>query len=241
MNKWQINKSLLSKFLESNAKLSNSFIFHLSDNSYSIAASEDITLILLTQLATTDVNFNQTLNIPDCNRLCKAIDAIDTESIELKIDNNNLAYKDSQVKFKYHLLEDGFLNSPPVNIDKINAFNFDAEFKVSKALIQNIIKHSAFASTTNKIYFYTEKQDGINILFAELTDRVKSNTDSITIKMAEVDFALNPMAINFNNLRLVSLIDDIVKIKINNEFGIIVMDITSTDIELKYIFSTLTQ
>ena len=120
---------------------------------------------------------------------------------------------------------------------KINSFKFDITFTISKDIIQQVFKGSTFASETNKLYFYT---DNGNIM-AELTDRARHNTDKFSISLGKADFNLNPIPVNFDNIRLLSIINNDITVNINTEYGVIIFDIEQSNIKLKYIISALTQ
>ena len=111
------------------------------------------------------------------------------------------------------------------------------QFKLTRTMLQRLFKGSTFASETNKIYFYTENGN----LMAELTDRSRHNTDNFTIGLDEVDFTLDPIPVNLDNIRLLSSINDEFEVKINTEYGVVIFDIQDKDIKLKYIISALTQ
>ena len=76
---------------------------------------------------------------------------------------------------------------------------------------------------------------------AELTDRARHNTDNFTISMGNVDFTLDPIPLNLDNIRLLSMINDEFNVRVNTEYGVVVFDIQNTYIKLKYIISALTQ
>ena len=135
------------------------------------------------------------------------------------------------------MFEEGFLSKPGINLDKINAFKCDVEFKLQREILQQIFKGSTFTSETNKIYFYTENGK----LMAELTDRSRHNTDNFTLCIGDAKFDLEPTPVNFDNIRLLSIINDSFNVKINTEYGVVVFDIMQNNIKLKYIVSTLTQ
>jgi hypothetical protein len=233
----QLPKSLFLQFLDANAKINNSFVLQLGKNAYTIIGSENNTLFLLSQFNIKNIEFEEKLNIADCRKLARAIENINKEDITLTIQKNCLLYKDNTFKFKYHLLENGFIGEPAINISKINNFEFDIQFCLSKEIIQTLFKYSSFASTTNKIYLYTDN----NALYAELTDRASSNVDSITLKLKDVDFNLSPIIVNFENLRFLSLISNNVDFKINTNYGVLIIEINTEDLHLKYIITSLTQ
>lgn len=232
------SKSEYLKYLDTVSKINDTgIIFDVKDDKLvSLVSSLDSTLILHSEYKS-NFQFNTTLNIPDVKKLRHVLDTIEEESLEIDINSNNLEYSGNGVKFKYHLYEEGFITKPNINIDKINSFKFDTNFNLNKATIQRLFKGSTFANETNKIYFYT---DG-NSLMAELTDRARHNTDNFTLSLGEVKFNLEPIAVNLDNIRLLSLLNDDILVKINTEYGVVVFDIEESDIKLRYIISALTQ
>ena len=232
------SKSEYLKYLDTISKINDTgVIFDVKDDKLvSLVSSLDSTLILHSEYKS-NFQFNTTLNIPDVKKLRHVLDTIEEENIDIEVNSNNLQYSGNGVKFKYHLYEEGFITKPNINIDKINKFKFDINFSLNKATIQRLFKGSTFASETNKIYFYTEDKN----LMAELTDRARHNTDNFTLSLGRVDFELEPIAVNLDNIRLISLLNDDIRVKINTEYGVVVFDIEETNIKLRYIISALTQ
>jgi hypothetical protein len=232
------NKSEFLKFLDAISKINDSgVIFDIKEDKItSLVSSIDSTLILYSELNTA-VGFENTLNVPDVKKLRNVLDTIEDNIINLTINPNNIQYNGSGVKFKYHLYEEGFITRPNINLDKISKFTFDVEFTLDRATLQRIFKGSTFASETNKIYFYTENGS----LMVELTDRARHNTDNFTIGLGEVDFTLDPIPLNLDNVRLLTNINDEFVVKVNTEYGVVVFDIEDKDTKLKYIISALTQ
>ena len=218
------------KFLDCNSKISDSSILEVaSDKISSLASSADNTLILHSEY-TADTGFDDTLNIPDLKKLYRVIDTIQSEDITLQVNTNNIEYNGSGIKFKYHLFDEGFLSKPNLNLEKINSFKFDVTFNINKDTIQQVFKGSTFASETNKLYFYT---DNGNIM-AELTDKARHNTDKFSISLGKADFNLKPIPVNFDNIRLLSIINNDINVSINTEYGVIIFDIEQNNIKLKY-------
>tara|TARA_R100000963_G_scaffold3315_1_gene2437 strand:+ start:3831 stop:4553 length:723 start_codon:yes stop_codon:yes gene_type:complete len=232
------NKSEFLKFLDAISKINDSgVIFDIKEDKItSLVSSIDSTLILYSEYQTKP-GFEDTLNVPDVKKLRNVLDTIEYQDINLDINSNNIQYNGDGVKFKYHLYEEGFINRCNINLDKISKFTFDVTFTLDRATLQRLFKGSTFASETNKIYFYTESGN----LMAELTDRSRHNTDNFTISLGKVDFTLDPVPVNLDNIRLLSNINDEFEVKVNTEYGVIVFDIEDKDIKLKYIISALTQ
>ena len=235
-----LNRLDCIKYLEAISKINESTILNASQDRglvSSLVSSADNTLILYSELSSININYNGSINIPDIKKLTRVVDSIDTKEVKLLINSNNIEYKGKTLKFKYHLYEEGFLVKPSINIEKIKNFNYNIKFSLKKDTINSIIKGSTFASETNKLYLYTE--DGH--LKGELTDRARHNTDVFAIDLGEVDFSLSPLPLNFDNIKLLSLISDDINFGINTEYGVTVIDITNNDIKLKYILTSLTQ
>ena len=231
------NRSEFLKYLDSVSKINDSAIFDIkSDSITSLVSSADNTLILLSEFVT-ESNFTTTINVPDIKKLYRVLETINEDEFDLKINGNNLEYKGKSLKFKYHLFEEGFLTRPNLNIEKIRNFTYDVTFNITKAVLQQLFKGSTFASETNKVYIYTEDGD----LKAELTDRARHNTDNFTITIDSADFQLEPIPINFDNIRLMSAIDNDYTFNVNTDHGVVVVDNNSNSINLKYIISSLTQ
>lgn len=231
-------------FLDSLSKISESAIVQLDrEKTSSLVASTDNTLILHAEYAA-GTDFFSTLNIPDVKKLTNVLKTVGfDDEIDLTVNSNNLEYKGNGVKFKYHLFDEGFLSKPGLNIEKINAFEFDMGFKVDTNILNQIFKGAVFASETNKLYFYTEENRGEDNfrLMAELTDRARHNTDNFTMCIGLVKTELEPIPVNFDNIRLLNNISGEFVVRINKEYGVVLFEQVAEDIKLKYIVSSLTQ
>jgi len=227
------------RFLDAISKINNSAIVSVSDNGTltSLVASPDQNLILYGEINNVYSTINATLNIPDINKLKRVVDNINTESIEFTLNNNSIEYKGSGVKFKYHLFDDGYLSKPSINVNKVMELKCDVNFKFTKQVLTSIIKGSSFATDTSKVYLFTDGTD----LRAELTDRSKHNTDMYSLTLGTVDFELDPVILNLDNVRLLHCIDDVIHFGINTNVGVNIVDICNSSTKLKYIITTLTQ
>ena len=226
------------KFLDAVSKINDTgVILDIEKSKLSTLVSSLDSTLILHGTYKSSFEFEDSLNVPDVKKLRHVLDTIEGESVCIDVNANNLQYNGNDVRFKYHLYEEGFITKPNINLDKINKFKFDVTFDLNKNTVQRLYKGSTFANETNKIYFYT---DG-NLLMAELTDRARHNTDNFTLSLGEVNFNLDAICINLDNMRLLSLLNDDIKVKINTEYGVVVFDIEDNDIKLRYIISALTQ
>jgi hypothetical protein len=184
---------------------------------------------------------NEVLNCPDIKKLIKAIDTIQSDSeISFEIEENNLSYKSNNLRFKYHLQEDGIIKKPKLNLQKLNDTEFNSYFTLKKDLIKELIKGSVFSSDSNKIYFFGDKEG----VYAELTDKTRNNIDTITLKVCDVlnGDNVDSLPLNFEIFRIidVSSVDEI-KVQINNKLGLVLFELQNNYNKMTYIMSSLTK
>lgn len=229
------------KFFDSLSKISESVILQIDhtkeNNTSALISSIDNTLIFFAETNTLQSNFSGTINIPDIKKLSRVVESINDEFIELIINSNNIVYKGKSLSFKYHLYEDGFLVKPALNLNKIKEFKYDLSFDLKKEVFSSLLRGSSFSSETNKLYLYTDEGQ----LKGELTDRARHNADAFCLSLGEVDFELDPLPVNLDNIKLITMISDTLTLNINKSFGVTVIDILSTDTKFKYIITSLTQ
>lgn len=225
------------KFLQAISKINDACILDIaSDKITALINSQDNTLILTGEYISEQA-YCTTLNIPSLNKLIRVLDAIETDDVELNINSNNLEYRGKRVKFKYHLHEDGILSRPIWKIEKIKSFQFDIDVNIAAETIQQLIKGTAFATETNKLYFYTK--DGV--LISELADKARHNTDCYSLDLFPADFTLANTPINVENIRLLQLISNMSRLRINSKIGVLSFEFETANIKLQYIITSLQQ
>ena len=205
-------------------------------------SSEDNTIILYaTSISTEEVSDLIKINISDVKKLLRAVDCFE-EELNFYLKDNHIFCETETLNgeyFKYHLVDDSIIKETPISVEKISNLNFDVEFDISSKKIAELARGSSYAADTHKIYFYTK--DGA--VYSELTDKEIQNIDSITFKIAD-SFTGQPLKGMlplimevFRNLT--SLKCEGVRVKINNEYKVIMFCVTDNNVELKYIVSTL--
>ena len=224
-------------FLQSLAKISDTSILEVkSDETYSIAASDDRSMFLWSSLEG-DFDVETTLNLPSLSRLSKLLDMVGSTDISFTLNKNNLEYKSKIAKFKYHLYDDGILAKPKITLAKIKTLTFDYEFEVSKSFLKTLLSNSSIFKDTNKLYIYTEDDH----LVWSLADRTMQNTDTLTIVGEPVDFEMDEFILNLDNVRLIDFGEsDKAKFEVSKN-GIGKIGIESGNIKLNYIVSSLTK
>ena len=229
--------TFINKFLSPLSKINENAVLRVNRNKISsLTSTNDGTLILHTVYECDNEIDSTILNIPDINKFIKVLSCTTEDSLDLQFDKNCLVYKSNDIKFKYHLLEDGILSSPSVNVNKVQELDFDISFKVPSSIILNLLKGSTFTTDTNKIYFYTENGS----VYGKLTDMQKHNVDVYTQKLTDDHKGELPKALplNFEVMRMISSIRfNYINIHINAENNVYIFDISDDNYKLNYIAS----
>ena len=231
-------KDFISNFLNPVSNLNDACILEIIDNVLiSTLASTDGTIVCK---STIDVesDINTKINIPDIKKLIRVLEIIPSAEIELKLNENNISYNENGYRFRYHLLDDGIIKQPSLNVEKVNKLNFDTSFNVKENDLSTLFKGSSFATETSKIYIYEEEDK----IFGELGDRNRHNTDNFVCILSDVyeGNLIKPLPINFDSFRLISFNNSKdIKFNINTEMGVITCTFQKGDTSLIYIISAL--
>lgn len=203
------------------------------DGIHAIASSEDNSMYAHAYLQG-DFEYKN-LNLPSLKKLSKALDMISSENLRMKLNGNHLEYKDKQIKFKYHLHEEGVITRPKLSLEKIRNFEYNIEFDLDFDFLSNLIQKSSITNTA-KLYISTEDDH----LVWKIGDETVPNSDSLSIIGDEVDFELNAFILKIDNLKLLSKVSKTGNIfKINSKLGVGCIITRNGDFEMEYIFSSL--
>lgn len=197
----------IGNFLGPISKLTENTVVKIRQNEItSVSSSSDGTLIVSCSLdQKNDVEETIFLNIPDINRLIKVLTCIENDNITLNFNNNNIEYKSENVGFKYHLLEDGIIDPPSVDLNKIKSIDFPFKFATDQNTVNQLVKGSTFTTDTNKIYFSTKNKN----VYGSLTDKQRHNVDCYTQILAEEyrgEELTKELALSFETIRIISSI-----------------------------------
>lgn len=232
-------KEFVSNVLGPISSLNDKTILKIEkDKISSITASNDATLILYSETVT-DCDSEKSINIPDIKKFVRVLDCVDTDSIELDITSNNIKYIGENFKFTFHLLEDGIIKLPSINIKKLNELKFDTTFKVSEQKLSALFKGSSFTTETNKLYIYIEN----NKIYGELGDKARANSDNFQCMLADT-FTGTPLSktipVNFETFRLINFNkSNEVEFAINLALGVMKIVLVRDKTRLTYIVSAL--
>ncbi len=234
-------KDFVTNFLSPVSNLNDMAVLKiLGNNIECIIASSDSTIVThATFEIETDIEEETRLNIPDLKKLIRVLSIIPKEEITVKVNENNISYNENGYKFKYHLLDDGIIKLPNINVQKINSLEFNTAFKVRESNLDTVFKGSSFTTETSKLYIYS---DGDKIS-AELGDRSRHNADNFNCILSDESTGASigtPLALNFESFRLISFSNSReVEFKINQEMGVITCTLKKGNTSLIYVISAL--
>lgn len=223
--------SFVNNFLGPISKLTENTVVKVRDsNISSVSSSSDGTLIVSCSIdQSNEVDETLFLNVPDINKLVKVLSCITEDDVSLQFNNNNIEYKSNNIGFKYHLLEDGIIDPPAVDLNKIKKIDFPFRFVTDQNTINQLIKGSTFTTETNKIYFSTQEGK----VYGSLTDKQRHNTDSYTQMLAEEyrgDELANDLALSFETIRIISSIRfNQLTVTVNPELNVFLFKIETDD------------
>jgi len=238
-----INKDILiNKFITPVSKVTEKCVISLyPDHIQSLVSSVDGNPILYAHITTPcdlDGKSEVCLNIPNLNRLNRILNCLPSNDITLDVNSNNIEYISPNMRFKYHLLEDGVIEKAPVRLEKIKELQFNSDFVIDKDKVSEIMKGTTFATDSNKIYFYTK--DG-NV-YAELTDKELANTDSVSYFITD-EFSgediKTPILIDLEIFKMFYGLKQDIITKINTKTRVIMFKFEDSDYKLQYIVAPL--
>jgi len=239
-----LNSQLFKKlFLEQIGKISDSAVLTIDHNTVNcLTCTPDNSVILSISYPVEQVENvpNFTLNVGDIKKLIRAIDCIEKDNATFKIHNNNLSYSDKNIPFKYHLLENGIISQPKINLDKLCKLEFDSTFLLQDKTLNELIKASTFSTDSNKIYLTSED----NVLKGNLTDKTRFNIDNFeTIISNKFEGTkIQNLCLNFEVFRIISTCKyNELKCQISSKLGVVLFSFQNNIITTKYIVSALTK
>jgi hypothetical protein len=236
----QDKDGFIQNFLKPINRFSETAILKVSGNEIScLVSSIDNTTVLYSKyMLASNVEEEFQINVPNIDKLVSSLKIIDDNEVSLKINSNNIQYKSNNIKFRFHLFEDGILTVPKLNLDKINAFEYDVNFLIESHIINQLVKSSSIAGDVNKVYLYTQE----NNIYAELTDRTIDNSDMFTFCVVDNYNGppiTEPIPLMLDAVRSFSALNLNTDVSINNEYGIVQFKITTNQSILQYIVTSV--
>lgn len=237
------NQHFKKLFLEQISKISDNAVLTLDKTGLScLCSSPDNSIILSTHLSVkTDLDEqSQKLNIGDIKKLIRAFDCVDKETVKFSVKNNNITYSDNEVQFKYHLLEDGIITIPKINLQKLESLEFDSYFTITDRSFTDLIRGSTFSTDSNKVYLNSTG----SVLKGNLTDKTRHNIDSFEVVVSK-EFAGTPLenlCLSFETIRILSTLKvNSINCKVSSKLGVVLFNFENNIIKTNYIVSSLTK
>ena len=232
----------IRNFLSPIGKVCENAVVNIKPDSISaLTCTYDSTLFLNCKLSQQNtIETNKSLNIPDINKLISALSCTAQDNILFDVTDNCINYKSDNVKFKLHLLEEGIINTPAVNIDKLKNIEFTTTFEITYETLQTLVKGSSFASDVNKLYFNTTSSGEVR---GEITDSESQNVNTFGMVLSDTytgDAIPSPRPLTFEVIRfiLTSRFDKC-KIHHSNDLNVFLFDISNNGYTINYIASGL--
>jgi len=233
-------EQLLNNFLIPLSKITDSIVLNVDKGKItSLISTQDNTVIVDSSF---DIPGNESvkkLNIPDIKKLCRILQCIDEQEIQLKLDINNVSYSSNDVRFKYHLYDDSIISVPKLNLAKLEQLDFDGKFTLKHPTMLSLIKGSTIATDTNKIYVSFKEKS----VYGELTDKARANVDSYGLLIAddyEGVYAKDSIPLNFEIFRIISSIKfDTINGKYASSTGVFIFNMKIANTEMRFIVSAL--
>lgn len=232
-------KLFINGFLAPLSKINDSCVINVSETGFSsVVCTSDASIILHSSYDIgTNLKEELRLNIADIKKVIKAFECIASDNFTIAIDKNNINYAGDEIKFKYHLLEDGIITPPKVNVSKLASLDFPVSFNIQYKSLLELLRGSTFATESNKLYIYSK--DGK--IHGDLTDRARHNVDSISLPLGDYSGSeLLPLCLNFEVIRIISSVRvKQLECKINPKIGVILFQIMDGTVKTRYIASSL--
>ena len=232
-------KLFISGFLQPISKISESCVIKINDAGFScLTCTSDTSVILFNEYKIpAEKETAISLNVADIKKIIKAIECIQNNKFVMSVDRNNISYTGRDIKFKYHLLEDGIINLPKINVEKIDKIDFPISFTLQYKTLLELLRGSTFATESNKLYIHSQGGQ----LLGDLTDRSRHNVDSISVPLCDYSGTeVKDVVLNFEIIRIISSVRvKQLECKINPKLGVVIFQIADSCIKTKYISSSL--
>ena len=232
--------NFLNNFVIPLSKVADSAVINVLKGKLStLISTSDNTIIVHSEYEDDKINAIATLNVPDLKKLCRVISCIDEKSFKLDISSNFIGYSSNNVRFKYHLYDDGIIPSPKLSMNKLNSLEFDGKFTLPLTSVLNLIKGSSISTETNKIYLSVKD----SLVFGELTDKTRSNIDSYGINISDnyqgTQFAI-AIPLNFEIFRIISSMKyKELQAQLITKMGVMTLDLNLDNSKFKFVISAL--
>lgn len=214
----------------------------LSDNSIQCFADKgaDVFLVGTYNCEVTNKDREEII-IPDSSKFIKALNCIKTTTLDLEVAGNHLYYDNNNFKFKHFLFDEKIRKTDKV-FERTQELQKDCplSFEIRLEHLKAITKLMPLITENSKMYLYSE--DGK--IFATLTDKTLTNTDSYTILMSEnysgEEIGEGDLIVNLDVFRMLNTVGlDHIKVNVNTRYGVLFFEAAAPTCTLQYIISSI--
>jgi len=186
------------------------------------------------------LNLKHQINIPDIKKFIRLLSCVKKDTFEVTVKDNHLLYADSDIKFKYFLLEDSVMQRVTVSCQKIKSLAYNTSFTLPIIKFNELLKGSSITTDSDKLYLFTK--DGS--VHAELNDFERQNINSVDYFVTEVFEGCElqiPIPLSLESVRLLAgLKATQFTVKINTQLKIVTFEATSGEsVKTQFIISGL--
>ena len=231
--------NFIDDFLSPIGKVADNAVIKIEPKKISsLVSSNDNTIVTHSEFLDPSLDQTIALNIPEIKKFVKLLSCIEGP-LELNIDNNSISYKSSQVRFKYHLFDDGIIPVPSLDINKLSTIEFDGRFTTTIQKINGLLKGSIFTDSNEKVYFSIQD----NKVEVDITDKTRDNTNSFASIISE-DYTgiklLNTLPFKFDIIQHISQYkSELYKVELSSKFSILTFTLNNENVTTKFIVSAL--
>lgn len=207
----------------------------------SLASTEDKVCVICARFKPeAHVEDFEPVYISDVKRLILALKFIDSECITINIDNEKLFYDTKKFKFNTYLLDSKFVPKIGIKPEKIDTYETDIVFSVTKDSIKDLRVAQMIAPDATKLYFFSDEGK----VYINLNDKSKSKIDNASLVISDEAIGepfKEPFAINGSIFKMISQFNDDLVFKMNRKIGILIIEAITEKTKIKYITSALTK
>ena len=147
-----------------------------------MVGSADNSVILLSKIPCKITESSSQIIVPECKTFLRLFSGVNNSQITLRVDSNAISYKDKDISFKYHLLDESYIaNKKAFSEEKLNKIVYDTSFECSRQKFSEIIKYNSIVPDAEKLYFFTQEGK----VYAKLGDEQKANTNEIVTEISD--------------------------------------------------------
>lgn len=181
------------------------------------------------------------LVIPDATNFIKALNCIKSTSIDLEVIGNHLYYHNNNFKFKYFLFDEKIRKTGKV-FERTKELKKDCllNFEIKLEHLKSVTKMLPLITENSKMYLYSDEGK----IFATLTDKTLTNTDSYTIILSEnyvgEDINDGDLIVNLEVFKMLNTIGiKLITVSVNTKYGVLFFNASTPNCDLQYIISSI--